>query len=516
MTGAVRLSLRCHAFSLPNLWREVRAASRLPDESEPDQVKYLFSYLSAPGARARSFIVESPYVDRHYLEEYTGYYASALRAPPPRATRIHALSCELDDAGLNAWLEEAKGDYEAVRTRIQEAYLGFVVVRPLPSAPIGRTVLRPYGDRPSRFFAVASMPHRVHLAGFELEVEGVPFQQQDQAVGACATTALWSALSRVTRADGGRAATPLAVTAAATKYLLHGRVLPASAGLDLNQIIGAIRELGYSPHALSCKDGRDHGEFELALKCYLRSGIPVILRIRHVGADEAHAITVVGFRESDEEEPVDDITLKLGEGHALRSTGLSRLYVHDDRLGPYARSKWVPVEKDERPALQLMPGQPGFEKFAVKANVWGAIAPLYPKLRLTAEDLIGYAGEVLPLMSQLAGQEQRDRLKVDPRFMLGGQYLREVYGLDIAPSRARAFAMTALLSRYVGVIRFSLDDRWFADVLCDTTDIRRDVPLSAPVLGMLPRDEGSIEACRTLLDVLTGGGRGPEERPVLA
>ena len=125
----MRLSLRCLTFSLPNFWKEVRAASRLPEESEPDQVKYLVSYLLAPEVRARSFIVEAPYIDRHYLEEYTGYYASALRAPSSRTTRIHVLSCELDDAVLEGWVEEAKGNYKAVRDRIQEAYLGFVVVR---------------------------------------------------------------------------------------------------------------------------------------------------------------------------------------------------------------------------------------------------------------------------------------------------------------------------------------------------------------------------------------------------
>ncbi|WP_437733091.1 hypothetical protein [Sorangium sp. So ce1335] len=514
---AVRLSLRCVPFSSRAFWHEVREASGLPEDADTDQVKYLISYLVSKEVKSRTLIVEEPYVDRHYLEEYTGYYASALRPPRSKATRIHVLSCELDDAELAQWIEDAKSDYETVQSRLQSAYVGFVVIRPFPSAPIGRTILRPYRGLPSRCFAAASTEYRVHLAGFELMVKGMPFQQQDQAVGACATTAIWSALARVMRADGGRAATPLAVTAAATKYIVRGRALPANAGLDLNQILGAIREFGYSPYLLTSRGDDDHAGFTIALKCYLRSGIPVILRIRHEDEDEAHAITVVGFRESDEDEPAEDIVLRLHNGaYELRSTGLSRLYVHDDRLGPYARAIWLPRQDDESPTLELKPRSPDLEKkFASKATVWGAIVPLYPKLRLSAEDLIAYAGDFLPLMVRVAGQQRRDALKVEPRFMLGGQYLRDLHTLDIAGARVRLFVTTALLSRYVGIIRFCLGTEWFADVICDTTDIRRDVPLAAPVLGMIPRDEGLVEAFKDQMAALTGSREVTPGAPVI-
>lgn len=514
---AVRLSLRCVPFSSRAFWYEVREASGLPENADSDQVKYLFSYLTSREVQARTLIVEEPYVDRHYLEEYTGYYASALRPPRSKATRIHVLSCVLDDAELGLWIEETKSDFATVQSRFQSAYLGFVVIRPLPSAPIGRSILRPYKGLSSRCFAAASTEYRVHLAGFELAVRGMPFQQQDQAVGACATTAIWSALARVMRADGGRAATPLAVTAAATKYLVRGRALPANAGLDLDQIQGAVREFGYSPYLLKSAGDRGHAGFTIALKCYLRSGIPVILRIRHEDENDAHAITVVGFRESDEEEEADDIVLRLHDGaYELRSTGLSRLYVHDDRLGPYARAVWLPRHSNELPTLQLKPRSPDLEKkFSSKATVWGAIVPLYPKLRLSAEDLIAYAGDFLPLMVWAVGQHRREALKVEPRFMHGGQYLHDLHTLDIASSRVRLFVTAALLSRYVGIIRFCLGTEWFADVICDTTDIRRDVPHAAPVLGIIPREEGLVEAFKEQMAALTGSRDVTPEAPVI-
>ena len=69
-------------------------------------------------------------------------------------------------------------------------------------------------DKPARAYIPSEGGHPVHLMGLELEARGLPFQQQEQAVGACATTAIWSALSRVARADGNRAPTPFSVTQA--------------------------------------------------------------------------------------------------------------------------------------------------------------------------------------------------------------------------------------------------------------------------------------------------------------
>jgi hypothetical protein len=115
----------------------------------------------------------------------------------------------------------------------------------------------------------------VHLLGLELRARGLPFQQQEQPVGACATTALWSALSRVVRADGGRAPTPHSVTQAATRHYLEDRALPAVSGLELAQLTAAIRELGYSPYVL--KPRSEYATFVLSLKCYLRSEIPAVL-----------------------------------------------------------------------------------------------------------------------------------------------------------------------------------------------------------------------------------------------
>lgn len=69
-------------------------------------------------------------------------------------------------------------------------------------------------------------------------------------------------------------------------------------------------------------------------------------------------------------------------------------------------------------------------------------------------------------------------------FVQNGLYLSELFGSGADPSRVEHFVKGARLSRYVGVLRWFLDGEALADVVCDTTDIRRDPTPYVPILGM--------------------------------
>lgn len=554
---ATKVSLRFLPFSEQGFIREVLLASMVASTSRApacDQVRYLASFLSHPDCGARSLVVESPYVDRHYLEEYLGYYATQLRPPDSQTTRIHVFACDLDEASFETFQRRAaSGEYKGVQLALSDKYRGFVVIRPLPASPVGRTIFRPYESAGSdRVYGPPSAPHRVHLGGLELTVEGIPFQQQDQGVGACATTALWSSLARVVRTDGGRAPTPLAITLAATQHNHEGRVLPAEAGLELDQMCAAIRDFGYSPFVL--KPAEEPVLFLMAIQCYVRSGIPPILHVSDGTGGGGHAVAVVGFRGHHPDEKVEDITRTVTASHALISRGMSRLYVHDDRFGPYARMRWFPPPVEapdeperelegefegvlgetgkatsnvkgtlrgvlkplllergedtldatsrELPRLRFHPGTGGFEHLCAPLRIWAALIPLYPKLRLSATDLIEFSGTFIPMMKQMVPEERRDKLRVQFRFAQGGAYLRELFQQKrLTSDRAATFARQVLLPRYVGVTEFWVESDWVADVLFDSTDIRRKAPAQPPILGVIPAmpDSGSI---RSYLDAI--------------
>ncbi len=484
-----RLSIECRPFGDLNDVIRVACGARDASWTSP-QLEYIQSYLQRGTARAKTIVVEKPYIDRHYLEEYGAYYFSAFRNGGATTARIHFFDTEFDRSTLSEVVRAAASS-DVERDRIQhdldEAYIGFITVRPIPSAPIGRTILRPYKDRPARSYIPSEGGHPVHLLGFELKARGLPFQQQEQAVGACATTALWSAMSRVVRADGGRAPTPYSVTQAATRHYLQDRALPAVSGLELAQLTAAVREFGYAPYVL--KPAREHGTFALSIKCYLSSGIPAILVLEDHRGDY-HAVTASGYRLGDEEEPAEDIKVAFPEqGGELCSKGMSRVYVHDDRFGPYVRMKLTPpADPSGDTVLERIGPSSGDPAQGAGGKVCYALFPLYPKLRLTARELIGLGLDMLPVVrSVLTAPAERAALNVEVFFMHGGRYQRRLLSSGLEdPARVEQFHSGAALSRYVGIVRFQIGDGALVDIVCDTTDIRRDYPRRAPVLVVFP------------------------------
>ena len=163
--------------------------------------------------------MESHYIDHTFMHDDAVYYVRSLRSYPNFTKRVHFFTKAFDDNRWRKMIERAgQGAHSRIQNELQKCYLGFSVIRPLPDSPIGRTVLPAIFPTDSSF--ATTRPHNVHLAGFSLHVEGVPFQSQDQGVSACATTALWSALDCVANKEAITVSSPASITESATRYLL--------------------------------------------------------------------------------------------------------------------------------------------------------------------------------------------------------------------------------------------------------------------------------------------------------
>lgn len=175
------------------------------------------------------------------------------------------------------------------------------------------------------------------------------------------------------------------------------------------------------------------------------------------------------------------------ESRRLRTERMEKVYVHDDRLGPYARMLWITDEGHGNPHLRHEPYGANFRDLNDSLVVWNAIVPLYRKLRLTAEDLLRIACELIPAVTFVTGSG--DELFTDLRFALGGSYLSEILVGGLPARRKLALLQNCRLPRYVGLIRFRHRQRWLLDVLCDTTDIYRETPKYGAILAIVAPDE---------------------------
>jgi hypothetical protein len=296
-------------------------------------LSYFDEYLTWVGARTT--LIESPYTDRDYLEDYAAYYARCHAEYKRRCARLHFFGNQFD----NSLVIKAIGLDEEAMKQLQSAYLGFVVVKPLPSTVIGRTCLVTYGNKGRDRAFPATHDYKAHIFGIELSVRSLPFQEQDTDVAACATSALWTVFNGTGHLFQHHIPSPAEITkAAAASQRLVSRTLPAGDGLSAEQMADAIRSVGLEPLYINAKNLQ---LLVISACAYLRAGIPCLLvgamieaipgmTVRPIGL---HAVAVTGFSiPKGPAVPYDSTTATL-----FAATSIVRLYAHDDQVGPFSR-----------------------------------------------------------------------------------------------------------------------------------------------------------------------------------
>lgn len=306
------------------------------------QCKCLTKYLGE--LECASFVIEKEYVDSGYLADYAGYYALCHDTPEKLTTRLHFFQLPPADVDA-AWHKaiDSRKDVEEVQKKLNAAYLGFIVIKPLPATVIGKTCLRIYPEHDvetgrDRFFPIRRH-YIVGLWGLSLSVDTVAFQEQDREIAACSTAAIWSAMHAMPPwFTVHEIPSPFQITSSGW----DGRLMPMegetaarfpSNGMDVKQIVGCLRQYGIETAVLGLPINGGCTKLLDNITAYLGAGTPILL----VGTLYAkrngepfftrrglHAATVLGY----------------SYPPAFKEAGwvdrVQRLYIHDDTLGPFA------------------------------------------------------------------------------------------------------------------------------------------------------------------------------------
>jgi hypothetical protein len=160
------------------------------------QLAYIELYVRKLGCRV--LLIEGHYVDRDYIEDHSLFYSRSFLDYTNSCRRVHFFRTAPDE--LQPTLARLEGlcgqpdkgghatEWDAFS---RDDYIGFVVIKPLHGSPVGRTILRCFDTTTTEADgAVRAFPttrrYPVHLGALELQVAGLPFQQQDVGVSACA------------------------------------------------------------------------------------------------------------------------------------------------------------------------------------------------------------------------------------------------------------------------------------------------------------------------------------------
>lgn len=473
------------------------------------QLAYMKAYLI--GAGAASVAIEPNYFDRDYLDEFSAFYSKSARGYSNICKRLHFFSTPVSTRLLNS----AINGVDTSIKKLQTSYLGFIILRPLSIAPFGRTVLSWYTnkDQNSERITPVLRTYTCHVLGIPLRVLGIPWQQQDRGVSACATIALWSMFHSSAFDANHSVPTTVEVTKNAHNGSSGRRAFP-SIGLSIPELQEAIFSQKLTPKLLRAtksdvsNDVRRNG-FErqyLSSMCAanIRSGYPVLLvgDYVHRDSDQQHAICCIGFREKEQ-------TAKDPGTYSTMDDETDIFYVHDDNVGPNVRCKLT--EKDgfavltSEPPSYIDPNtvQPQPEqRFEFRPSIM--LIAVHNEIRMDAESLVDQGSHLAKMISSLLNEAYPDGLSkpaisYNTQFLsvqrLFSDYLELIFEDDkalLGKVRRSLGRDAPPLCLHIGLVSLGICNNQMSrliDVLYDTTDSA----MNRPVLAHIIYDEKLLE-----------------------
>ena len=254
---------------------------------------------------------------------------------------------------------------------------------------------------------------------------------------------------------------PASITESATRFALQeGRPFP-NEGLTVRQICEATLSAGFAPIVVR---GKSLHHDKLQIYAYAKSGFsPVLALYPFNGERDGHAVCCVGIN-SGKAKPQSDPESEFRE----MSSGLDGLYIHDDRLGPYAYANLSPWTDSKSRAIRTFvsiewPDKKPYDDWLLHA----IIVPVPPKLRLTVSRL----RRVGLVVAQAIGEGLSDRCTtLDCTFAGSQKYAERVYEFGLSSDGLYRAVCGTALSRYIGLIEIAGRNGPTLDIVVDSTE----------------------------------------------
>jgi hypothetical protein len=387
--------------SRETLKKELYSLLKIPDFSEQGPSLFdLVENLTGKLIDGISFVIEYPYVDRHYRDTYYTFYSSKFLETERECFRVHIFNRKLN-----------KDNIFDRNSKINDDYLGFFIIRPLKTHILGRSLISPKAFQ-ERKFVCCLMEDRVSLFGYELTICGFPHIAQDEETHTCAESALWclyeyygSKYSQYKPLLPSQIIEPLQNNA-------ERRILP-SRGLNKNELARCLNSNGFQSlvYPISPRFTKQKLFFRL-LNTYIESGIPLLLTLEGE-ASSGHVVLVIGHEENAKIYYKEGNSTPWAEYASYHRVDVSfiqkKLIFIDDNLPPYHTDLLKPYQRpDKNPGLKYH-----------NYNVSSFIVPLPAHMFLAAETVYDLVEKVS--IDPMIGFEKRKEKKIT-RLLLTSSY----------------------------------------------------------------------------------------------
>lgn len=468
----------------------------------------------------QTIIVENEYVDSDYLNDFASYYVRCFSPLRKLTRRVHFFRNHFSFDQFNACLSGNNNPLLLALQTNRDAYLGFIVIKPLPCTFIGRTCLAfyPPSDKKKRFYLKRN--YDVNLFGISLSVDSLAFQEQDREVSACATSALWSLFHGTSVKFGNKIPSPHAITMAATTNMPDWldstpdtRRFPNS-GLSLTQIAAAIRDLGLEATLIGTSGAIKSGQglvdtypskralINSIAYAYLSSGIPILmmckleettndsLHKKHLGY---HAVTLSGYNLS-QKWPIPLLKNKTCET-TFRAMQIDKLYAHDDQIGAFARMTWNGDEMLDTSWYCL-------QHRKVEAIPVCLVIALIPKIRVPYEKIERSVIELNQLIKIWVNKRASRPIVWEIRFLTSNQLKAEILFDDLVKDVEKKRLLTIHLPKHLWLVTGWVEDsliepRKSIEFIVDATALNQE----SGFIDLIARDDF---LARAFVEVING------------
>lgn len=339
-----------------------------------------------------TLVTEEYYVDKVYRDSYYTYYSCKHFEYSRYCKRLFIFNGKLETTYKTAII-----DLDS--SILQKEFIGCVVVRPLSTGPIGRSLLNPFYLADGRNTYIRHAEYNVTMFGKRLTVRAFPFSMQDEETTTCAEITIINLLDYFSRKYAEyKFLVPSEIINIAIKNGYERR-LPTK-GLDYLVISKILMEAGFFPVLYNYDEIEDLTKFKRILHYYIESGIPVAIGLE-INKNMKHSIICIGHGEVNQTKignrrySINDALNKNRNLWLIDSSDLVCDYiVMDDNQKPYSKYTWeVKSINDSKPNDNVF--------FTDKEQTFGGwkpdylLVPLYKRMFLEAADAYDICTSVL-------------------------------------------------------------------------------------------------------------------------
>jgi hypothetical protein len=434
-----------------------------PGETSANNVaQYIWRYLEQ--LEAKTVIVEYTYTDGDFLEDHASYYVRCFNDYRRHCKRLHFFRDSFDEAHFSRLILRDSTDDEL--EALVKGYLGFIVVRPLPKAVIGRTVLASYPSDNGRRNYTSLRVYRANLFGLDLSIESLAFQEQDTVLAACATVALWSAFHKASDLFGTFSPRPAEITKVANGAGSTSRAIP-SHGLTPLQMAHAVRSVGLEPEVIAANPAVP---LVSVIYSHLKLGLPVVLGV-DIESQGLHALTIAGYSMITSQA----IGSEVGHGYSsppFSGLRINEFYAHDDQIGPFSRLRVIPSSSSECPVYFTGSWKDPSGKELVMTPQF-LLIPVYNKIRVTFVDMQGWIQRLWEVLTCVIVDHANYEWDT---YLVASNGLKTEFAMELKGHPAQQSFLTRHHPRFIWRNSLRYNGKVVLDLFADATDMQHSMP----------------------------------------